>query len=113
MTPPIEEWARAYLATQVIEVPVVAGWLRTRLPLPEALGVGILASTVTHPLLWYAWPVFEPKWLSLGLGEVLVWLVEGALYAAWLWRRGHPPGVGFGVALLANAASLTAGLLLW
>ncbi len=113
MSPPVESWARAFLATQVIEVPVVVGWLRGKVPVREAVPLAILASTLTHPLLWYAWPTFQPYWLWLGTGEALVWTAEGLLYAAWLHRRGAPRPLltGVLVSCLANASSMLTGLL--
>lgn len=113
MSPPIEEWARAYLATQVIEVPIVVGWLRGRVPVADAVPLAILASTLTHPALWYVWPDFEPYWLRLGSGEAIVWTLEALLYAIWLRRRGQPASVGVFVACLANASSMLVGLLIW
>jgi hypothetical protein len=115
VTPPLEEWARAYLATLVIEVPIVAGWLRGRVAVLDAVAVAILASTLTHPLLWYAWPTFEPYWLRLGAGEALVWTAEALLYTLWLRRAGAPDAARTGVfvACLANASSMITGLLIW
>jgi hypothetical protein len=115
MSPPIEDWARAFLATQVIEVPIVAGWLRGPLPLAEAAALGVLASSLTHPLLWYAWPRFSPAWLQMGAGEALVWTAEAALYALWLRRAGaaRPWRQGLVVSCLANGSSMLAGMLLW
>lgn len=115
MSAPLDEWSRAYLATQVIEVPIVVGWLRGRLPFGEALPLAILASTLTHPLLWYAWPAFEPRWLQIGTGEAVVWLVEALLYATWLRRAGVADAARTGllVACLANASSMLTGFLLW
>jgi hypothetical protein len=115
MGAPLDEWARAYLATQVIEVPIVVGWLRGRLPISESLPLAILASTMTHPLLWYLWPKFEPFWLHIGVGEALVWLAEALLFAVWLRRAGVADAWRFGllVACLANASSMLTGFLLW
>jgi hypothetical protein len=114
MSPPLEEWARAYLATLAIEVPIVAGWLRDRAPPVEVAAVALLASTLTHPALWYAWPRFEPGWAWLGGGEALVWTAEALVYWIWL-RRAGVPGAGrraLAVACLANGSSMAAGLLL-
>lgn len=114
MSPPFDAWVRAYLATQIIEVPIVAGWLRGRIPAFEAAAVGVLASTITHPALWYVWPDFEPYWLRIGAGEAIVWAVEALLFAAWLRRAGEPRPVRVGVAVscLANASSMLTGFVL-
>jgi len=115
VTPPLDEWARAYAATQVIEVPIVVGWLRGLLPLHEAAAIAVLATTLTHPALWYLWPRFEPGWMYLGAGEAVVWTVEAALYTYWLRRRGAPDAVRAGVltACLANGSSMLTGLLFY
>ncbi len=111
------DWARAFLATQLIEIPIVTGWLWSRLGW-SALGWAFLASAITHPLLWALWPRQGPRWLWLGAGELAVWLVEGALYAVVLWRAsgrsdaGLASRRGLGVALLANLSSMFVGLLL-
>jgi hypothetical protein len=115
LSPPIAEWARAFLATQVIEVPIVVGWLRASVPVRDAVPLAILASTLTHPALWYLWPTFQPHWLHVGTGEALVWTVEAGVYALWLRRAGAPTPwrTGVFVSCLANASSMLTGFLIW
>lgn len=109
----LEEWARAFLATHVIEVPIVLGWLRARLGW-SALGWGLLASTLSHPLLWLALAHLRPWRLWIGPLELWVALFEGAIYAFALRRREGRWGwrAGLGVSLLANASSFVTGLLI-
>jgi len=99
----IEAWLRAFLFTQLIEVPIYrrglrCGWL-------AAFG----ASAITHPLVWLVF--FNPRWqASYGTKLVVAELFAGAAEAAyfhfalerrraWFWS------------LCANAASLGLGLL--
>lgn len=109
----MSDWLRAFLATHVIEVPIVAGWLWPRLG-RRAILWALLASTLSHPILWFIWPRLGPQWLWLGSGELAVWLFEGLIYAFALRSpEGRPDWkVGMGVSFLANLSSLTTGLLL-
>ena len=104
----VHAWFRAYLATLVIEVPVVSGWLWPRLGW-KTVGWGILASTLTHPMLWFVWPQVGPRWWWVGTGEVAVWLVEAGIYA---WALRGKATEGLALSALANGASLVAGLLM-
>lgn len=115
MNPPLDLWCRAFLATQLIEVPIVVGWLRDRLPVPQSVTLAVLASALTHPALWYLMPRLQPEWLNLAVGEALVWLAEAAWYRHWLARAGVPDAGrrAFGVACLANGSSMLTGLVLW
>jgi hypothetical protein len=96
-------WLRAFLFTQLIEVPIYMRGLRCS-PL-----VAFGASALTHPVVWFVF--FSPRWPigylpKLIAAELFAWLVEGAYFRlafgktrAWRWS------------LVANAASLTLGLL--
>jgi hypothetical protein len=116
VSPPLDLWLRAFLATQAVEVPIAAGWLRDRRPIGECALVAALATTLTHPALWYIWP-WTAERAGLALGEAVVWTAEAAVYAAWLRWRGEDPRsalrVGVGISVLANGASTAVGLLLW
>lgn len=107
----VHAWFRAYLSTLLIEIPVVSGWLWPDMGW-SSIFWGFAASTITHPVLWFVWPQWGPRWLWVGSAEITIWLVEGALYAWALrgktgaWRR------GIGLSGLANGSSLLAGLLL-
>lgn len=97
-------WWAAYLLTQAVEVPIylyagrrmVAGrrWL---------LAVG--ASTVTHPVVWFAFPWETSPWvLCFVLAESFAVIVEGGLgkraglARPWIWS------------VAANGASAAIGL---
>ena len=109
----------SYLAalglTLVIEVPVYAGFLRSELSILARRGVaaGAVVNLVSHPV---AFLVVMPL-LARPLGffpalvviEAGVWVAESALLWSWLRRDLDLLGLA---ALLANAVSLAAGLLL-
>jgi hypothetical protein len=108
MSPYVHAWFHAYVGTLIIEVPVVSGWLWPRLGW-RTVGWGVLASTITHPMLWFLWPQWGPRWAWVGSGEVTVWMIESAVYAYALggdWKRGTA------ISALANGSSLLAGLVL-
>lgn len=106
----------AMLLSAAIEAPVagLAAWLTrwpSRGPLHVA-GAATVATFVSHPLLWQAvlWGYDHASvWAAVALPEALVTLGEGALIA-WIARMRLPQAML--VSLLANAASLLAGLLL-
>jgi hypothetical protein len=96
-------WLRAFLFTQLIEVPIYVRGLRCSWL--AAFG----ASALTHPLVWFVF--FSPRWeagytTKLVVAELFAWVAETAYFRlgwkksrAWLWS------------LCANAASLGLGLL--
>lgn len=114
-------WLAAFALTQAIEVP-----LYLRLTVPRRPWVAFGASAWTHPLLWFAWPygwialtnhapsVVLPwldgadreTWLSTGVAEFLVVVLEGLWFRA---LRGQRP---WRASLIANTASCGVGVLL-
>ena len=102
-----QDWLLAFGLTQLIEVPIwlVAAW---RLSIPRRLLIAFGASTITHPILWFAFPWESwPYVPTLLLGEGFVIVVE-ALFAkslglrdAWLWS------------IFANATSVAIGALIF
>jgi hypothetical protein len=102
-------------ATWAIEVPLLVYLLRGHSGWKRSTAVGLLASGITHPLLWFVWPRVVPLWgdqAYLASGETLVFLVEAALI--WLFVfRGRRRGLESAAlaSLATNAASCAAGLL--
>lgn len=107
----------ALALTLAVELPVAAAFLWRRregriVDLPRLLAVVALASLLTHPFAWRAALALSPGAYAVGavLIEVAVVAVEGALLRVLLpvgWRT------ALAAALLANAASFGAGLLVW
>ena len=103
--PDWRDWLTAFVLTQIVEVPILAAWLRGR-PWPRRLGLAFGASAITHPILWF---VLRPLLAShsfvayVVIGESVATLLE-----AWYLQR-----LGVKDALLAsvtsNAASWVTG----
>ena len=113
------EWAIAYLITCLVEVPLVValvrglGWRAERAP-----GVLLMAwlLQLTHPLLWLVGPT--GIWQVVA-AELAVVAVEGAALTWWAtsragvtrsWRTLERAAL---IAVIANAASLLAGLVVF
>ena len=111
--------SEALLLTLAIEVPIAVGlvaalrWTSPRRLLLVAAS-SLAASTWTHPLLWMVEPLLaatiRDRALRLGLLEAGIALVEAAVY--WL-AAGLPPRRALLVSVVANGASLGAGLLIY
>jgi hypothetical protein len=97
-------WLVAYVFTQAIEVPL---YLRIT---DGRWRVALLASTLTHPIVWFVFPEVCPlSWGYWGMvAAAEAFAVAGE--AAWLSFSGV--GSSLKWALLVNAASATGGLLL-
>ena len=104
----------AYLFSLLIEIPIALLLLgrdaRSRL---IAGATSLVATSVTHPILWWLAARLEPLlgyWLCIIPLELAIVLVEGVFYrvlAAATWRR------ALLTSLVANAASYLLGLLCW
>ena len=102
----IDTWAGAFAATQLAEIPVYlhAG---SRLPAAQRWLFAAGASTITHPVVWFAFP-----WDSGHYGMVITAAEGFAVAAEALWagcfRLRHP----LEWSLAANAVSVLFGTLL-
>lgn len=104
-------WLSAFALTQAVEVPIYVRALRQG-PQPSierlslALALGFAASAITHPIVWFVWPVLLPgDWLTMAIvAELFAITTE----AAWLRAFGLPRALAW--AGLANAASVLIGL---
>lgn len=106
-------WLIAFAFTQAVEVPI---YLRAT---GGRLGVSFLASTLTHPVVWFVFPALlsgleRLVGADLGLpgyvgmvvcAELFAWLAEA------LWLRRHGVVRALLISLLANGSSLSLGLL--
>lgn len=118
-------WLYAFALTQAVETPLYTlalgrlgqrpAWARRPTaaarpwPLPVRVGLGFLASLLTHPVVWFVWPwLVDPgaHYLAFCLtAECFAVLVEAALLALGGLRR------ALWIALAVNAASVGVGLL--
>lgn len=104
----LHRWFQAYLLTLLLETPVVVRLLRGHTETRTAVELSVLASTLTHPLLWFAWrPLIDDYTAYVLSGEALVMLAETCVYReVTSWRR------AFTVSIVANCTSWALGLLL-
>ena len=101
-------WFTAWVLTLALETPVVVRLLRGHASTRQAAELSVLATTLTHPLLWFAWrPLVEDYTTYVVSGELLVFLAETAVYRqVTTWRHAAL------VSLAANAFSWGFGWLL-
>jgi rhodanese-related sulfurtransferase len=107
--PDVRDWLLAFLLTQLVEVPILAAWLRPR-PLRERMLLAFGASAITHPILWLVLrPLLAPHSFVayVVIGELFAVLVE----AHYLRRLGVEDALLASVT--ANGASWITGRVLW
>ncbi len=96
-------WLMAFTFTQVIEVPL---YLR----ITHRWSTSLLASCITHPVVWFVFPAVWPEqwsyWSMVAGCEVFAVGVE----AVWLQMNGIHRSLL--ISFIVNGASATAGLLL-
>lgn len=114
---PLCQYAVAFALTCAVELPVYgallagAGGMRMRAVLLTALAVNVMS----HPLLWLGMGRYQHSTVgylvAFLVGEVLVCLIEGAVFAVAL-RRTLPRGLLWPTVVLANAVSAGLGLVI-
>ncbi len=101
-------WIRAFLFTQIVEVPIYRRALEStkRSSLQRTL-LAFGASAITHPFVWFVFPrLIQSSYLWMAVAaETFAVLVEGVFLALFGLRQ------AFLWSMLANAASLGLGLL--
>lgn len=112
----LKGWLVAFFFTQLFELPIY--WRATRaLRVPgqeggvaHSLRVGFLASAMTHPVVWFVFPVLMGfgvrYWVMVVAAEVFAVVAE----AVWLHESGVPRA--FWWSLGANAFSASCGFAL-
>lgn len=110
-----DDWARAFLFTQVVEIPFYIFALRRARPMLrwyEALALAFGASAITHPFVWFFFPYF-----AMGRDPSVYWYAVVPAAEAFavgveaLYLRGLGVKRALGWSLLANGASFGFGLL--
>lgn len=104
MNSAVGAWFVAYLFTQAIEVPL---YLRIT---DGRWSTSFLASTWTHPIVWFVFPEVCP--LSWGYWGMVAAAETFAVLGEAVWLRANGVGAALKWALLVNAGSAVAGLLL-
>lgn len=100
-------WAKAFAFTELVEVPLY------RFLVPSSWGRAIAASAITHPVVWFVFPLIGERlaWsyvLTSIVSEVFAVSVEAIFFQRLCrisWRR------ALVVSLVANGASVGLGLL--
>lgn len=97
-------WLRAFVFTQIIEVPIY------RRALDGRTAVAFGASLITHPIVWLASRPLTPLlgiWTYIALAELFAWLVEAAYMRAFGLKRALmwsaiANGASFGLGTVAH-----------
>lgn len=108
-------WLDAFIWTCALETPIYVLLLRRSFRDWWApLVVSLFLQLLTHPLLWFLFPLDTDYWTTFFIAESLVSAVEGGAVALILWRLRERRALvrGLAIGLLANAFSATIGLLL-
>ncbi len=101
----------AFLLTLARELAFATPLLGAPFPLARRAGAVLLGQCLTHPLVWFAWPLLGlPRPLYLLCAETFAVAVELVVYRLALPGLPWPRAVA--AASLANAASIAVGLLL-
>jgi hypothetical protein len=109
-------WFTAFVWTCALEQPVYIWALRGRAARWwEPCAATLMLNLATHPILWSWALAYRPGLPGLAAGELLVVLVEAAMLAAFLRRRGAPNCARRGLiaAAAANACSWGLGRLIF
>jgi hypothetical protein len=105
------KWWPSFLFTLAVEVPIYTGLVWRKTPAWRAAAAGAACSCVTHPLLWFVWPIFFHSYRPYVIsGELIVGVVEAFIFY-FLARPGNLAWA-FSASFLANAASYGGGTLM-
>lgn len=96
-------WLVGFLFTQAIEVPL---YLRVT----GRWSTSVLASTLTHPVVWFVFPAVCP--FSWGYWGMVAAAEAFAVIGEAVWLRANGVTSAFKLAFIVNAASAIGGLLL-
>jgi hypothetical protein len=105
-------WAQAFVATVVLEAPLVLWFFRKdEASLQRRLVLLLFANLVTHPAVWFIFPALELGRVAMLAGaETWAVVLEGWFYAT-VFRTGLLRAMG--VSALANGLSFGVGLLVF
>ncbi len=98
-------WLVAFFFTQLFEMPIY--WKAT-----GSLRVAFLASAMTHPVVWFVFPVLMDHGLGYGPMVALAELFAVLAEAVWLRLNGTSAGKALLWSLAANAFSASCGFLM-
>ncbi len=96
----ITAWLAGFVLTQVVEAPIYRFGAKARWP------VALLASTFTHPIVWFVFPLLT----RLSYWEMVACAELFAVVAEALWLRANKVAFASAWSVVANAASVVIGL---
>lgn len=96
----ISAWLAAFALTQLVEAPIYRFGAKASWP------VALLASTLTHPIVWFVFPLLT----RLSYWEMVTCAESFAIVAEACWLRANRVTLALAWSLLANAASVVIGL---
>ncbi len=102
------------IVTLIIEIPILIIFIKhiikpKNFSIRKIIAVGIIASTLTLPYLWFVLIAYLPANYYILLGEIFVILIESLIYYQVLDIKIHK---AFYVSLIANISSILIGLLI-
>jgi hypothetical protein len=105
----LHQWTMAFMWTLLLEGAVV--WFALReAPTRRRISAFLAANCLSHPLLWFAFPSFEPYWVWVVCAETTVVVYEGLAY--WAILRPNISSIkAAAVSVAANCTSCLIGLL--
>jgi hypothetical protein len=95
-------WVLAFLWTLALELPIYTAVLRHR----RVVAITFAVNAITHPLLWFVFPRFDPYWQYVLAGETCVIAAEALLVALAIQHAGR----AIAASLLANVFSTLVGI---
>jgi len=108
----VSDWLRAFAVTLLAEIPVATPLLAgVEKRIARRIAIVIVANLATHPLVWFLFPgLAAGRGLRLALSEAWAFAAELAIYML-IWPALRLRRAAL-VSLLANGASVAAGLAL-
>jgi hypothetical protein len=102
------------LVTLIIEVPILLFILKflykNRKSLQKIISVGLVASTLTLPYLWFVFPPYILSNYYIYVGEFLVILFESLIYMQFLELKFSK---AFLISLICNVVSFLIGVIIF
>lgn len=98
-------WLLAFLWTLALELPIYMAILGKR---GRSIALAFAVNAVTHPLLWFAFPRFDPYWHYVLAGELCVVATEALLIALVIGRVRR----AIVASIVANSVSTVLGTLI-
>lgn len=105
-------WSKAFLLTELVEVPIVTFLLRSdERSIVRRAGLAFFASVATHPAVWFIFPRLPLAYTPM-VAAAEAWAVVGEAVFYALAFRTVDPWRAAGTSLVANGASFGIGLLI-